>query len=109
CPMSYCAPEGACIPVAVTGKGVGSCPVVGVRRSVAESYGRRGSPRRRTSSPPTQRGWSHTGGPVRILVTTDDGVRAPGIAALALVAASTGHDVVVVAPLIDYSGSGAAV
>jgi 5'-nucleotidase len=46
---------------------------------------------------------------VRILVTNDDGVRAPGIAALALVAASTGHDVVVVAPLIDYSGSGAAV
>jgi 5'-nucleotidase len=46
---------------------------------------------------------------VRILVTNDDGVRAPGIAALALVAASTGHDVVVVAPLIDYSGAGAAV
>ena len=50
-----------------------------------------------------------TEGPLRILVTNDDGVRAPGIAALALVAASTGHDVVVVAPLIDYSGSGAAV
>jgi 5'-nucleotidase len=46
---------------------------------------------------------------LRILVTNDDGVRAPGIAALAEVAASTGHDVVVVAPLIDYSGSGAAV
>ena len=46
---------------------------------------------------------------MRILVTNDDGVRAPGIAALALVAASTGHDVVVVAPLIDYSGAGAAV
>ncbi len=46
---------------------------------------------------------------MRILVTNDDGVRAPGIAALALAAASTGHDVVVVAPLIDYSGSGAAV
>ena len=43
---------------------------------------------------------------MRILVTNDDGVRAPGIAALALVAASTGHDVVVVAPLIDYSGAG---
>jgi len=36
-------------------------------------------------------------------------VRAPGIAALALTAAASGHDVVVVAPLIDYSGSGAAV
>ena len=46
---------------------------------------------------------------MRILVTNDDGVRAPGIAALALAAASTGHEVVVVAPMIDYSGSGAAV
>jgi 5'-nucleotidase len=46
---------------------------------------------------------------VRILVTNDDGVRAPGIAALARAAVATGHDVVVVAPLIDYSGSGAAV
>ena len=46
---------------------------------------------------------------MRILVTNDDGVRAPGIAALALAAAASGHDVVVVAPLIDYSGAGAAV
>ena len=46
---------------------------------------------------------------MRILVTNDDGVRAPGIAALARAAADTGHDVVVVAPLIDYSGAGAAV
>jgi 5'-nucleotidase len=46
---------------------------------------------------------------VRILVTNDDGVRAPGIAALARAAHRTGHEVVVVAPLVDYSGSGAAV
>jgi 5'-nucleotidase len=46
---------------------------------------------------------------VRILVTNDDGVRAPGIAALARAAVETGHEVVVVAPLIDYSGAGAAV
>ena len=46
---------------------------------------------------------------MRILVTNDDGVRAPGIAALARAAASTGHDIVVVAPMIDYSGAGAAV
>jgi 5'-nucleotidase len=46
---------------------------------------------------------------VRILVTNDDGVRAPGIAALALTAAATEHDVLVVAPMIDYSGAGAAV
>jgi 5'-nucleotidase len=46
---------------------------------------------------------------VRILVTNDDGVRAPGIAALARAAVGSGHEVLVVAPLIDYSGSGAAV
>lgn len=46
---------------------------------------------------------------MRILVTNDDGVRAPGIAALTGAAARSGHDVVVVAPLIDYSGAGAAV
>jgi len=46
---------------------------------------------------------------LRILVTNDDGVGAPGIAALARVAAGTDHDVVVVAPMVDYSGAGAAV
>ena len=46
---------------------------------------------------------------MRILVTNDDGVRAPGIAALARAAVATGHEVLVVAPLIDYSGAGAAV
>jgi 5'-nucleotidase len=46
---------------------------------------------------------------LRILVTNDDGVRAPGIAALARAAHATGSEVVVVAPLIDYSGAGAAV
>jgi 5'-nucleotidase len=46
---------------------------------------------------------------VRILVTNDDGVRAPGIAALAQVAADSGHDIIVVAPMVDYSGAGAAV
>ena len=46
---------------------------------------------------------------MRILVTNDDGVRAPGIAALAGAALRTGHEVVVVAPLVDYSGAGAAV
>jgi 5'-nucleotidase len=49
---------------------------------------------------------------MRILVTNDDGVFAPGIAALArgLVASlGGGHEVVVVAPLVDHSGAGAAV
>lgn len=46
---------------------------------------------------------------MRILVTNDDGVRAPGIAALARAAHVAGHDVIVVAPMIDYSGAGAAV
>jgi 5'-nucleotidase len=49
---------------------------------------------------------------MRILVTNDDGVFAPGIAALAggLAAAFEGiHELVVVAPLTDHSGAGAAV
>lgn len=46
---------------------------------------------------------------MRILVTNDDGVGAPGIAALARAALSTGHEVVVVAPMTNYSGAGAAV
>lgn len=46
---------------------------------------------------------------MRILVTNDDGVGAPGIAALAAAATGSGHQVVVVAPMTDYSGAGAAV
>jgi len=46
---------------------------------------------------------------VRILVTNDDGVEAPGIAALARAACRSGHEVVVVAPLEDWSGASAAV
>lgn len=45
----------------------------------------------------------------RILVTNDDGVRAPGIEVLAAVLAGAGHDVVVVGPMHERSGSGAAV
>jgi 5'-nucleotidase len=46
---------------------------------------------------------------VRVLVTNDDGVSAPGIAALAEAVARSGNELIVVAPLVDYSGSGAAV
>ena len=46
---------------------------------------------------------------MHILVTNDDGVRAPGIAALAAEMAESGHEVLVVAPMVDYSGAGAAV
>lgn len=49
---------------------------------------------------------------MRILITNDDGVFAPGIAALArgLHAALGGeHELLVVAPLVDHSGAGAAV
>jgi 5'-nucleotidase len=57
---------------------------------------------------------------VRILVTNDDGVAAPGLAALATSLVSwaeacgadgpgTAHEVVVVAPSTNYSGAGAAV
>ena len=49
---------------------------------------------------------------MRILITNDDGVFAPGIAALVSgLAAAWGdeHELFVVAPLRDYSGTGAAV
>ena len=49
---------------------------------------------------------------MRILITNDDGVFAPGIAALARgLSAAFGHvhELVVVAPLADHSGAGAAV
>lgn len=45
----------------------------------------------------------------RILVTNDDGVDAPGIAALARALDRAGYDVLVAAPLDDRSGSGAAI
>ena len=44
----------------------------------------------------------------RVLVTNDDGVHAAGILALAKGLAEAGHEVTVVAPLEDFSGSGAA-
>ena len=46
---------------------------------------------------------------MRLLVTNDDGVLAPGIAALARAMARTGHDVVVAAPHEDMTGFGAAI
>ncbi len=49
---------------------------------------------------------------MRILVTNDDGVFAPGIAALArglATAFEAEHELIVVAPLVDHSGAGAAV
>ena len=45
---------------------------------------------------------------MKVLVTNDDGVDAPGIAVLAAALAADGHDVLVVAPSTDRSGSGAA-
>ena len=45
---------------------------------------------------------------MHILVTNDDGVFAPGIASLAGALAEAGHEVDVVAPLEDQSGSSAA-
>src|SRR4051812_34983506 len=46
---------------------------------------------------------------MRILVTNDDGIDAPGLHALAGAVAAAGHDVVVAASLDDRTGSGAAV
>ncbi|MCU1454128.1 MAG: stationary-phase survival protein SurE [Acidimicrobiales bacterium] len=44
---------------------------------------------------------------MRLLVTNDDGIEAEGIQALARHLAGAGHDLLVVAPDRDYSGSGA--
>ncbi|MEN3272408.1 MAG: 5/3-nucleotidase [Actinomycetota bacterium] len=46
---------------------------------------------------------------MRVLVTNDDGVMAPGIAALARAMTTTEHDVVVAAPHEDMTGYGAAI
>ena len=46
---------------------------------------------------------------LRVLITNDDGVEAPGLAALARAAVALGHDVVVAAPARDQSGAGAAI
>jgi 5'-nucleotidase len=46
---------------------------------------------------------------VRVLVTNDDGVAAPGLVALAAGLVAAGHDVVVAAPSHDHSGSGAGI
>jgi 5'-nucleotidase len=46
---------------------------------------------------------------MRILVTNDDGVDSPGLRSLATALAADGHDIVVVAPVDDRSGAGAAI
>jgi 5'-nucleotidase len=46
---------------------------------------------------------------MRLLVTNDDGVLAPGIAALAAALVDAGHEVVVAAPSDDRSGASAAI
>ncbi|MCZ7527436.1 MAG: 5'/3'-nucleotidase SurE [Acidimicrobiia bacterium] len=46
---------------------------------------------------------------MRILVTNDDGVDAPGLAALAGALSRAGHEILVVAPADDRSGSSAAI
>jgi 5'/3'-nucleotidase len=45
---------------------------------------------------------------VRILITNDDGIDAPGLRVLARAVARAGHDLVVAAPLTEASGSSAA-
>lgn len=44
---------------------------------------------------------------MRVLVTNDDGIDSPGLAVLANLAATAGHDVVVAAPAHEYSGASA--
>jgi 5'/3'-nucleotidase len=45
---------------------------------------------------------------MRILLTNDDGIDAPGLHALARALKTCGHDIVIVAPALDHSGFGAA-
>jgi 5'-nucleotidase len=45
---------------------------------------------------------------MRVLVTNDDGVYAPGISAVAAALIEDGHEVVVAAPVVDWSGMGSA-
>jgi 5'-nucleotidase len=45
---------------------------------------------------------------MRLLITNDDGIDAPGLRVLARAAVRDGHDVVVAAPLTEASGSGTA-
>ena len=44
---------------------------------------------------------------MRVLITNDDGIEAPGLAALARAAVEAGHDTFVLAPRQEMSGSGA--
>jgi 5'/3'-nucleotidase len=46
---------------------------------------------------------------MRVLITNDDGVRSPGLHALAGAVAEAGYEVVVVAPNSDLSGAGASI
>lgn len=46
---------------------------------------------------------------VRVLVTNDDGIQSPGLCALAAAVARAGHDVVVAAPAVQYSGASASI
>jgi 5'-nucleotidase len=48
-----------------------------------------------------------TSGPLRILLTNDDGFSAPGIAAVRDALVAAGHDVTIVAPATDQSGASA--
>lgn len=62
-----------------------------------------------TPAGPTGGQRTRPGPSARVLVTNDDGVSAPGLGALVSAAVLLGHDVVIVAPSSDRSGSGAAI
>lgn len=60
----------------------------------------------RTNDESADEGHGHT---MRVLVTNDDGLHAPGLRALATAFDAAGHDVIAIAPEGDRSGSGAAI
>ncbi|SDI87469.1 5'-nucleotidase /3'-nucleotidase /exopolyphosphatase [Arthrobacter subterraneus] len=47
--------------------------------------------------------------PKRVLVTNDDGIKSPGLHALAAELAANGHEVTIAAPAAEYSGSSASI
>src|SRR5690606_21932747 len=90
-------------PAAAGGRGEGR----GVRRA---RRARPGRPGRRGRRGRDRRGVGVGTGPgMRILVTNDDGLHAPGLLALATALDAAGHEVLAVAPHGDRSGSGAAI
>src|SRR6185503_13559585 len=74
-----------------------------------DRYGRRWAACRRDPTEIMQSPRHVRSPPVQVLITNDDGIDSPGLAALAAVARDAGHDVLVAAPSREFSGASAAI